>query len=98
MVAPVTNEERSEAKNKKMFPISVGLAIRPIGNRAQNFVKDLLTHQIAADFGIDHSGGHRINPNALGRKLASHVLGQTKHAGFCRRVMRPAKKPSARQC
>jgi Tfp pilus assembly PilM family ATPase len=31
MVAPVTNEERSEARNKKMFPISVGLAIRPIG-------------------------------------------------------------------
>jgi hypothetical protein len=26
IVAPVTNEERSEAKNKKMFPISVGLA------------------------------------------------------------------------
>ena len=64
MVAPVTNEVRGQEQEDVCDLCGARNASHRDG--AQNFVKDLLTHQIAADLRIDHSGGHRIHPNAFG--------------------------------
>src|SRR6476646_1241330 len=63
-----TGDKRGEVRGQeqKDVPDLCWARNTPHRDRAQDFVKDLLTHQIAADFGINHSGSHRITRMPLG--------------------------------
>jgi hypothetical protein len=95
IVAPVTNDERSEARKRKTLAISVGVAIRPNGILARILSITswlILSPRMSV---ATMPGVTALTRMFLGPELLCHIFGQTEHACFRGRVVRSTKDTAA---